>query len=371
MSDRTSRAVASGRQRVRFPARSVMGLGLLALLIAATLDACGGGDAPAAAPDTARADSAQGGAATPVHMSAVTRGNIAVVVSGPGHTDALDVQKLRAPFTGTLQELSVVVGDRVQAGQTIAAMASQASVSALTGAQIMLTAAKSAAERADAERALELAKQNLVQTMLRAPRAGVVVSRAASQGDLVSQGDSIVSIASEESIVFVARMAQHDLVGIRAGQAATVDMPGRAAPLIGVVHGFLPADTSAMTVSVRIDLGINAAGVPIGMFGTAHITVSQQSGVSIVPSAAILRDDISGISRIATVTPGGQLHWVTVTVGAQQGDAVAILTPPIRDRTRVITSGQVGLAEGTRVRESSAEPSPSTSGAAGSSPGSP
>lgn len=326
----------------------------------AAFSACSrGNDPPSAgtsgstAKDTLAADSLAG---TPVHMTAVERGNIAITVAGPGRTDALDLQKIRAPFTGSLTLLRVAVGDRVGAGQVVAAVVNQPSQAALIGAEVMLRSASTPAQRNDAERALVLAKQNLVATQLRAPRAGVVVWRGASQGDLVSQGDSILTVASAGSIVFVARIAQGDLAQVRLGQRANVSLPGQLGAVPGVVHGLLPADSnSVMTVPVRIDFttDLQTAGAPIqtGLFGTVEIMVGERSAVPIVPAAAILRDDISGVSRVALVTATGVAHWVNVTTGAAQGGKVEIKYPALTPGQRVIVSGQVGLPEGSRVRE--------------------
>lgn len=313
------------------------------------------------AADTVAAGDSGAPAATPVHMAVVIRGNLAVTVSGPGRTDALDVQKVRAPFAGTIQSLRVVVGDRVQGGQEIGAVVSQTSQAALNGAQVMLRTATTPAQRSDAERALQLAKQGLIQTALLAPRAGVVVSRGASEGDLLSPGDSIISIASANSIVFIAHITQSDLSRIRPGQRASIDAPGRPVAAEGTVHGLMPADTSTLSVPVRIDLRISGAMIPIGLFGTAHITVGEQSGVSIVPVAAILRDDVNGTSRVAIVDEQGRVHWTLVSVGVQQANSVQIVSPPVEPGTRVIVSGQVGLPDGSRVVEAPADSAAITS----------
>ncbi len=335
----------SARCRI-WAARAIVGL--------AAFSACSSGsDSPASSPD-GNPDSLN--AATPVHMATVVVGSIAITASGPGRTDALDLQKIRAPYTGVLTLLRVAVGDRVGGGEVVASMVNQQSQAALIGAEAMLGSASTPTQRSDAERALTLARQNLVATQLRAPRAGVVVSRGASQGDLVSEGDSVLTIASAGSIVFVARIAQSDLAKVRVGQPTKVNLPGQLGPVAGVVHGLMPADTSSvMTVPVRIDFrtGIQTAGAPIqtGLFGTAEITVAEHVGVPIVPAAAVLRDDISGISRVALVTPAGLTHWVTVTPGATQGGNVEIRAPTLAAGQRVIVSGQVGLPEGSKVRE--------------------
>lgn len=336
----------------------VVGATIVAMAITTTaIVACSRGNgAPADSTGSAAGAADSANAAIPVHMASVERGNIAITVTGPGQTSALDLQKIRAPFTGTLTSLNIVVGQHVGSGQVIGAVVSQPSEAAMRGAQSMLNSAATPNQRSDAERALVLARQNLVATPLRAPRGGTVVTRGASQGDLVSAGDSIASIAAAGSVAFIARIAQSDLTHVRPGQHATITLPGKPAPVGGVVHGLLPADTSGgMTVPVRIDLqgSPSAAGIPIqtGLFGTTQIVTGELTGVPIVPSAAVLRDDITGISRVAIVAQGGKAHWVTVTTGASQGDRVQITSPVLNTGAHVIVAGQVGLPDGSRVRE--------------------
>lgn len=330
------------------------------MLALALIPACSRGNkAPtdsAASTVGSSTDSATG--ATPVHMATVQRGNIAISVSGPGRTDALDLQKIHAPFTGTLTSLRIVVGDHVGNGQVIGSIVAQPSQAAVSGAQTMANLATTPTQRSDAARALELARQNLVEMPLRTSRAGTVISRGASQGDLVSAGDSIASIAAAGSITFVARIAQGDLMQVRPGQRAMVTLAGQANPVDGVVHGLLPADTSGVAVPVRIDFRgapvAAGAAVQTGLFGTAQIVVGEHTGVSIVPAEAVLRDDITGISQVALVTAANKAHWVTVTTGATAGDMIEIVSPALTAGQRVIVSGQVGLPEGSGVRETGA-----------------
>ncbi|MGH7626939.1 MAG: efflux RND transporter periplasmic adaptor subunit [Gemmatimonadaceae bacterium] len=356
MNEATPSRVAS-----RVACGAACGAACSAALILTSLLACSGQTGGAKTESGAAAETDSTAEATPVRVATAVRGNMARIVAGPGRTDALDVQKVRAPFTGTLEALHVSIGDHVRGGQLLGTVVAQASQAALAGAEAMSRAAATPAQRSDAARALELAKANIVQTPLRAPRAGTVVSRGASQGDLVSQGDSIVSIASAGSIVFLARIAQMDIARIRPGQHADVVFPGRPTPVRGVVHGLLPADTSAMTVPVRIDL-LRGNALSIGLFGTTRITVGEASNVTIVPLAALLRDDVSGITRMAVVSGTDVAHWITVTTGLQQGDSVEITSPPLAAGERVILSGQVGLPEGSRVRVVTDSGHPAASG---------
>ena len=331
-----------------------MSRALLAAFAGAALAGCGRaeGDGGAAARESAVVRGA-----VPVRTAPVARMTLQETVSGPGRTEALRQVRVRAPFTGTLVALRVADGDGVARGEEIAALVSRNSAAALAGARAMLDAASTAADSGDAHRALELAQRGLVQAPLRAPEGGVVLSHAANEGDLVNEGDDIVTVAVAGSVVFVAQIVQSDLARVRPGQTATVELAARPGPVRGVVHAILPAASSEnLSAPVRIDVAALPGPVALGLFGTARITVGKRTGALVVPAAAVLRDDVYGTSRVAVVLPDGTARWVQVTTGIREGDAVEITAPPRSPQpalavgTPVIVAGQVGLPDGARVQ---------------------
>jgi multidrug efflux pump subunit AcrA (membrane-fusion protein) len=287
-------------------------------------------------------------APTQVVVAAVRRMAIAEAVSGPGRTAALSQQKVRAPFAGTLVELRVADGDAVTRGQTIGTIASRESEAALAGAREMLREASTAGQKADAERAVALAERNVVRKAILASADGPVLSHASASGDRVSEDQEIITIAEAASFVFLADMPQNDLARIRPGQPAQVDIGGHA-PIAGVVHSILPgANAADFTGSVRIDLPHPAERLTIGLFGNARVTVGTRPAALVVPDAAVVRDDVSGVTRVAAVA-GGRAHWLTVTPGLKQNGMTEISGPDIAETTTVIVSGMVGLPEGKSV----------------------
>lgn len=326
-----------------------------AVVLAMALCACGGGadgggnGAGPAGRDSSVVGAGPAPAATPVTVVPVARGTLRVTVSGPGRTEALRLDKVRAPFTGTLVSLRVTDGDHVVVGQEIGDVVSRNSEAALQGARALLESAKTPQEREDAQRALELAQENLVKHPLRVPEAGVVVSHAASEGDLVNEGDEIVSLAALGSIVFIAQIVQSDLPKVKAGQRVALQMAADTASARGVVHAILPgASAESLSAPVRIDFS-RATPDAIGLFGTAVITVGQHANVLVVPAAAVLTDDVYGTSRVALVTDSMTAHWVQVTPGIREGDRVEIESPALPVGAKVIVSGQVGLPESAPV----------------------
>jgi membrane fusion protein (multidrug efflux system) len=295
------------------------------------------------------ADSPNEKPATPVRVASVERATLAEFVSAPGKITAMAQAKVRAPFAGTLTELRVTDGDPVRGGEIVGSVVSRDSEAALSGAREMERQASTEGERRDAARAVALAEKNLVHAPLSVSAAGVVASHAASTGDRVAEGEEIVSIAEMRSLVLLADVAQPQLSKIRAGENVAIDIVGRP-PLAATVHDVLPAGSTAdLTAPVRIDFASPPGVLPVGLFATARITVAEHPDAVVVADAAVLRDDVTGASRMATLGADGKAHWIAVTPGISQNGRTEILAPALAIGQKVLIAGQVGLPEGAAV----------------------
>lgn len=288
--------------------------------------------------------------AVPVQTALVRTGTLQQTVTAPGHTVALSQLKIRAPFAGTLKHLRVTDGDAVARGEAVATIISRDSEAALSGAEAMRREAATPEQKADADRALELARRNLIRKALISPWGGTVVTHSAAAGDRVAEGQDILTISAAGSLIFEADVAQVDLPKVRAGQSGKVLLAGESETFPARVHGILSSANSAdLTVPVRLDFLHLPARIPVGLFGTAAVTVGVHAEAHVVPAAAVIRDDVSGVSRLAVVGPGNVAHWIIVRTGLAQGGSVEIVSPELADGTRVIIEGQVGLPDGAAV----------------------
>jgi multidrug efflux pump subunit AcrA (membrane-fusion protein) len=110
----------------------------------------------------------------------------------------------------------------------------------------------------------------------------------------------------------------------------------------------LPAANAAdFTGSVRVDLPEAPRPLPLGLFGTARVLVGEHEAI-VVPDSAVLRDDVSGVARVALVVRN-RAHWVVVATGLTEGGKTEILTPPLAVGQLVIVGGLVGLPDGKDV----------------------
>ena len=333
-------------------ARRRAALAVLALVVLSGAVACSRGGGDATTRDAARSTSRPvAPTATPVRVDTVRIASLEVAVTAPGRTEALHQDRVRAPFESRLVSLPVTDGDRVARGQVMAVVVSKNSEAALAGAEQMLATARTAVDSADAQRAVAIAQRNLVRQPLHAPTAGVVMSHGAEEGDYVSDGEVLVTIAEAGAVYFNAQVTQTDLSTVRAGERATIAMPAAGAALVGaVVHGILPtASSQTLSAPVRLDFSPARPDLSVGLFGTARIVVGRRPNAVIVPAAAVLRDDVSGVTRVA-LDSAGRAHWVEVQTGVREGDHVEIVSPRLAPGQVVITDGQVGLPEGAPVQ---------------------
>lgn len=326
----------------------------------------GSDEAPSSAAESAASPGTQAPTAVPVRVDTVALEDLDVVVTAPGRTEALRQDRVRAPFSARVVSLRVTDGDRVTAGEVVAEVESKNSEAALRGARQMLASARTPQDSVDAQRAVELAQRGLVRQPLLAPTAGVVLSHGAETGDYVDEGEVLVTIAEAGAVYFDAQVSQSDVARVRPGQHATIDMPAAGGVVTAVVHGLLPSASSEnLSAPVRLDFRPPRPRLSVGLFGTAHIVVAQRRDADVVPVASVLRDDVTGVSRIAEVRPDGTAHWVVVQTGVQQGGRVEILSPQLARGTRVVTDGQVGLPEGATVQVERVAPDGPGGGAGG------
>lgn len=249
--------------------------------------------------------------------------------------------------------------------------------------------ALSAAQRVQAETALELAEAQVDALTLRAPVAGIVQlggTSTASTPDLSSllgqlpagqpgslpgslpapqqpapvQGDGGVSVGSAvgpgtavatvvdtSALGLVAEVDETDVLLVKAGTTATVDLdavPGATYQAKVTAVGLLPTASGRGGVSYRVRLAL-AAGTfgdgaaaprPLpGMSAVAKLAVRTAVNVVAVPASAVVRD---GDQDTVWVVERGRAVRRPVTVGAQ-GEELVEITSGLDDGRRIVVRG--------------------------------
>src|SRR5262249_7675594 len=155
--------------------------------------------------------------------------------------------------------------------------------------------------RVEAERALDLARRELVRVPLVASASGTVVRRAAEPGAELAEGAELLAIVPRDELVFEAHVGAADAEHIRAGRAAKI-VTESGGPVAADVQRRLPGVSGDdQSVLVWLQPENSAPLAAIGRFGAARIeTGTPRRGVA-VSDSALVEDDLTGETRVARV----------------------------------------------------------------------
>jgi multidrug efflux pump subunit AcrA (membrane-fusion protein) len=276
-----------------------------------------------------------------VHARAVESRTFRDVVTATGEWRSRGDVVIEAPFAGVVDSLAAQLGDHVAAGQTLCLLVTSEARAGLRARQAQVS-------RADAERALEVARRDLVRVPLTAPRAGTVSRLAVATGGEVAAAEEIMALIPEDGLVFEAHVTSADAARVRPGQRATVAGTD-SSPRAAVVSKLLPLGNASDQSTLVWLQPTSTASIPeIGRFGTATIEVGAARVGPAVPDSAVVEDDLTGETRVAQVI-ASRAVWTRVTLGAGADDWHEVVSPALAPGGLVITSGHRGLPESTRV----------------------
>lgn len=196
---------------------------------------------------------------------------------------------------------------------------------------------------------VDIAKQEVADTIVRAPFSGFVTARDVAVGEFVSSADVIATIIRSNPIKIQMQVAETDVPSILVGRGVSVQVDAyRERRFGGTVSAINPAvDTTSRSfiVEARIENPDNA--LRSGMFATARINKEGGSTGIFVPKSAVYNHVPTGSFR-AFVIVEGVAKLRTVQLGTEEGDFVQILSG--LDAGEIVANSNLDqLYEGARV----------------------
>ncbi|WP_172151488.1 efflux RND transporter periplasmic adaptor subunit [Pseudomonas tumuqii] len=235
--------------------------------------------------------------------------------------------------------------------QRLTALKADGSVSAADDERAQ-TNAQTARATAEAEaRKLELAHNRLKYTVLRASRSGVVTTVRFEVGQVVPEGQAVVSIANPGEPEIVVDVPEDHLANFQKAsfKASLASTPNET---FAVLLRELSPQAAAQTRTFRARLKpLGTRSLPLG--ATATLLAEREmtdSSVAVVPASALTQS--SGQPALWLVTPAGDeavgsVELVQVTVLGYRNDEVLISGP--QAGARVVIAGVQKMAPGMKV----------------------
>jgi len=214
-----------------------------------------------------------------------------------------------------------------------------------TGAQTASATAKAEAKK------LELARNRLKYTVLRASQSGVVTAVRFEVGQVVAEGHPIVSIANEGEPEIVADVPEDHLAVFKTSRykAWLASAPEQT---FEVALRELSPQAAAQTRTFRARLKPTTPR-PLPLGATATLVVERQVGgapTAAIPASAITQN--KGQPAVWVVRPAGSepaatVDLINVSVHGYRNDEVLVSGPPAGEL--VVTAGVQKMAPGLRV----------------------
>ena len=316
----------------------------------------------------------------PADWMTATNVSLTQTVSVSGSIKALQSAVVKARVAGELQGLDKREGQSVSEGEVVARVVSPDAGARVRQAEQQAQAAKAQADIAQrthdnnlalvaqgfisntalqnslsqlasaqanhraALAALDIARQSLSDTSLRAPLSGQISARLAQNGERVAVEARVVEIVDLSAFELEAALSPVDAARVQTGQTVELRVEGRTEPIKATVSRINPS-VQAGSRSVLVYLRIpSASGLRQGLFAQGHILTGQQSAVA-VPASAVRNDKPT--PYIQTLQDGPVRHWPAVVTAQgllKEEPMIGIQglppgTPVLRAQTGLIREG--------------------------------
>jgi multidrug efflux system membrane fusion protein len=384
-----------GRNKSRAPALLPRVLAVLAV-VAAALPGCSRG------PATAAPGQRPGGeAVVPVTVVTAKQQDVPVQLSAIGSVRAYASVSIKARVDGALARVAFKQGDEVKQGDPIFQIDPRPFQAALDQAQSVLERDQASLENAqtdmrrtdalegtkavsasvvDSNRskaasiratvaadqaALESARLNLSFCSITAPITGRIGLLLVDEGNMVKNNDTVLAIINQLKPIYVDfNIPEQSLLAVRDAAAAgtptveaTIPQHGerRAEGELAVINN--QVDSSTGTVLLRALFPNQDEMLWPGQFVNVNLTLSTQHNAVVIPSTAIQLGQEGRF--VCVIQPDDTVLFRPVDVGPTYNE-LSVVTTGLQTGERVVTSGQLRLNNGSKVkivsREESAAP---------------
>jgi HlyD family secretion protein len=209
-----------------------------------------------------------------------------------------------------------------------------------------------------AEQRVERARLNLERTRITAPFSGRVANLEVEVGQRVAAGEVVTHVLSDRRMKVTVNVLEDDLVRIREGATAQVQIPALAdhedgGTVAGTVHAINPqVDAERGTGRVTVAIPNPDNQLLAGLYATVRLETHRLPDRLVVPTDAVL---VRQGRDLVFVVRDGRAQWTYVEVGTRSGNFVEI-TDGLQPGDIVAVDGHFALAHDAPVAPGDPQP---------------
>ncbi len=275
---------------------------------------------------------------------------------------------ISATVAGKITSFRVEAGSRVGAGQTVGAIDTRQQQLSVQDAQDALDKAErdyqlqkelfegnaaTAQSVKDAERAVSSARIRLQQTgkqesdgAIKSPISGIVTVKSAEAGEYANPGKALATVVDIYTLKAVVFVSEKDVYQLKLNQPADITaavLPNKT--FAGKVSFISPVADENHNYRVELDVNNQAADLKAGTYINVRFNLGNDFKALQIPKIAL----VEGTKNpYVFVVKGDKADMRKITVGREMGEYIEVLTG-LQEGEEVVTSGQINLANGTKI----------------------
>jgi len=193
---------------------------------------------------------------------------------------------------------------------------------------------------------------------IRAPFDGVVIEQFQHQGDFANPGTKMLTIADSSTLIAKMEVSEAVASTLKNGDAVSIVPDDRPNETFTGAISLVGRGADAQSRSVEVWVVVPNPAGRLRPNGVARVAIAAQSAnnVIVIPSSAVTLDATNGNSGTVMVVDAKSVaHEVHVTTGIRSGGRTQVLSG-LNGGETVVTEGNYGLPDGTKVALPGAEP---------------
>jgi multidrug efflux pump subunit AcrA (membrane-fusion protein) len=267
---------------------------------------------------------------TPVTIVEVTYKPVTETIDLPGITVFLKKSIVRSATTGTVESISILLGDYVKKGQLLYTIRTR-EASAMKNSL-----------RDDSTFSFK-GRINVIS-----PTSGVISSVSHQNGDYVQEGEELAVISEQNSLVFILDTPFEFVKYLEKNKNCKIQLPDNQI-IDGKITGKLPEmDSQAQTVRFIIK-PVFAGRLPANLNAPVSIIKSSRAKAAVLPKSAVLSNEIQTEFWVMKLINDTTAIKIPVKKGIENNEEVEITDPQFLPTDRIILTGSYGLPDTARI----------------------
>ena len=270
-------------------------------------------------------------AKTPVTITGIKTEPMAEVIELNAHSSFLKKNSVKARITGHIENINLNPGDIVQKGQLL----------------LTIKTKESAALDGYIPSDSTMRFNGLIK--VKAPQTGIISSVLHQNGDNVMEGDELVVIAEQSSLVFILEVP-YELNQVVSKTKSCKILLSDNREFEGIINSRLPVmDVQSQTISFIIHPLIKTA-LPENLIAKVRIVKTAKNNALVLPKGAVLANETQSEFWVMKMINDTTAVKVDITKGLENTDKVEIASPSFLKTDRILLTGNYGLPDTAIVK---------------------